>query len=346
MLFGASSENIALRQKPLFRYYTIALALVAAELTFSFLGRTGIVLYFIIFWSLVWNSFKALGTLASKTYVCLTLVPLIRIFSVALPLSNLPILYWYILISIPLFLSAFSTAKLVRFSGFDPMSVGGSQPKQLAVGGLGVVLGWIGSHLPLGRPFTFVVESQQVWMSVIVLILCTGFLEELVFRGIIYQAVKKEMGAKHAIVLVSTFNSSLYLSNLSLNQFFYVFIAVLIISVVYEKQQSLLGVSLAHGLLNITLMLTSTVLLTSTVTAATWSVNVRNPALIDLVGEIVIFTLIFLLMCKEYLPHRFQSSTIEKQKAGFLIKLLNLTILPFLFVFSYTIVVHALKFLP
>ena len=81
--------------------------------------------------------------------------------------------------------------------------------------------------------------------------------------------------------------------------------------------------------------------MTSTVTEATVVANLLNVKLIDLVGQIVIFSLIFLLISKEYLS-QFAGSPIEKQKADFLVKLPDLAILPFLFVFSYVIIVHAL----
>jgi len=344
--FRSLSQNLAVRERQAFRYFSIAIAFSVAELSFAYSGRAGILLYLFLSWILVLNGYKAVGRLASKTYICLILVPLIRIVSVALPISNLPVIYWFVLISIPLFLSTFTTARLLSIFRFDPGIVGSSLPGQLAVGCLGVIIGWAGSLLNLDKPFLFVIESQQMWLSIPTVIICTGFLEELIFRGIIYRTVEKEIGVKRAIVLVSALNASLYLSNLSITQFFYVFAAMLVFSVVYARQRSLIGVSLAHGLLNITLALNSKVLLTSTVTAATWTANVFNTALIDLVGETVIFTLIFLLMFKEYFPQRLQSSPIEKQKAGFLLKLPDLLIPSFLFVFSYIIVVHALKFIP
>ena len=82
--------------------------------------------------------------------------------------------------------------------------------------------------------------------------------------------------------------------------------------------------------------------MTSIVTEATVVANLLNAKLIDLVGQIVIFSLIFLLISKEYLSQTIDSVPIEKQKADFLVKLPDLAILPFLFVFSYVIVVHAL----
>lgn len=86
--------------------------------------------------------------------------------------------------------------------------------------------------------------------------------------------------------------------------------------------------------------------MTSTVTTAVIAANSANSGLISAVGAIIIVSLILLLMSKEYLAQFLEPAPLNKDKEenpiGFLIKLPNLAIPPFLFVFCYIIVYHAL----
>lgn len=83
--------------------------------------------------------------------------------------------------------------------------------------------------------------------------------------------------------------------------------------------------------------------MTSTVTAATAAAFGTN--LIDKVGQIIIFSLILLLIYREYLPLFIESSALEREKRAFLMRLPDLAIPSFLFVFTYIIVFHALEVL-
>lgn len=239
----------------LFWYWLFALLFAASELIFAFYFMAGTVLYLLLFGALVVKSFLQHREPEGKIYLCLTLVPLIRIFSVAMPFSNLALPFWFLIISVPLFLSSLMTA---RIAGYSPGEVGfttGNLPLQLVFAASGVVLGWFGSFLPLEIPSSSSFEPDKLWLTVIVLIVCTGFLEELIFRGIIYRAVFEQVGKDNAMILVSFLNASLSISNLSVVHFMYVFEVALILNIMYEKQRSLLGISLAHGIINITLFL-------------------------------------------------------------------------------------------
>ena len=248
-------QSVQELNKYLVQYWFAALMLAASELILALNSTAGIVLHFICFGALVLTSYKTNKDSKRILYLSYTLVPLIRIYSLAMPISELPLTYWYIIISVPLLLSAFMTVRIISFT---PQKVGLTTKKlylQLLIGIIGVPLGWVGSQLSMEIPASTSFQPQFLWLSAIVLIICTGFTEELVFRGIIYQAVLEEMDKKHAWLITSFLNASLYISNLSLVQVIYVFALAAIFTAIYNRNQNLIGISLAHGLVNITLFL-------------------------------------------------------------------------------------------
>ncbi len=312
------------------------------ELAFSSYFKIGILLYFAWFFALIIFGYKAQVVSQRNIYLALAMVPLIRIFSVAMPVSEIPLNYWYAVFSIPIFLSAFTTA---RFLGLNPEDIGLSKvklPRQIILGLLGLPLGWTGAQVFLKLPTGTSQQYPDFWLTVIILIVCTGFLEELVFRGILYQTVREQWGSRTSLVLVSFLNASLYISNLSWQQFLLVFVAAMIFTEIFRRHKSLLAVSLAHGLFNIVLYRLRTGAVASTVTTITISCNFLYTDLIDYVGGTIVFTLIFLLVSREFLPEVLAVSFLEKHQADFVAKLPDLAILPFLFVFAYIMTFHAL----
>ncbi|NLO90176.1 MAG: CPBP family intramembrane metalloprotease [Clostridia bacterium] len=66
--------------------------------------------------------------------------------------------------------------------------------------------------------------------SAVILIVCTGFLEELIFRGMIYRAAKEKMGTKQSLILVSLINAAMHISNLSFLHVVFVFLLAVLIT--------------------------------------------------------------------------------------------------------------------
>lgn len=250
-----AEEQVLQLNKYLIKYLSATLAIAAGELVFAFHPLWGTVVLFACFWALAGASYQTSRPSGRKIYLSFTLIPLMRIFSVSMPISHLPLTFWYLIISLPLFLSLLMTVKAM---GLTPKEIGLTAEKphlQLLIILLGIPLGWVGSQLSLEIPAGSLFESQPFWLSAIVLIICTGFLEELVFRGIIYRALLEELGRKQSGVLVSLCHSSLYLSSLSPVQVSYVFVVGIIFTLIYDRQKSIVGIAAAHGLLNIILLL-------------------------------------------------------------------------------------------
>jgi hypothetical protein len=125
-------------------------------------------------------------------------------------------------------------------------------PVQLLVGALGVGLG-IAEYLIL-KPDALVDELtwQQAWWPALILLVATGFGEELVFRGVMQSASAEALG-KAVIPYVAIVFAALHVGYKSAPDVAFVFLVALFFGWVVAKTGSLLGVTLSHGIANVVL---------------------------------------------------------------------------------------------
>lgn len=83
-------------------------------------------------------------------------------------------------------------------------------------------------------------------------VVCGPFVEEVIFRGILYSPYRKKYGAIGAIILTSLFFSAAH-SGYNLLQ---LFLAGVFLGLLYEKTESILSNTFAHGLANLLSILT------------------------------------------------------------------------------------------
>lgn len=188
-------------------------------------------------------------------YLALSLAPLIRIMSLSIPLIGVPPMYWYLIISLPLFAAA---AYVSKFAGFKPGDVGlvvGNLPLQLLVAFLGAPLGLVEYLILKPAPLVPELTFQLVWLPALILLVSTGFMEEFIFRGIMYRAAVETLGSWYSIIYISLIFGVLHITHRSPLDLVFVFSVALLFSIIVGFSRSLLGVSLAHGLTNIGLYL-------------------------------------------------------------------------------------------
>jgi membrane protease YdiL (CAAX protease family) len=189
-----------------------------------------------------------------RLVLCLVLAPLTRILSLALPLADFDQIYWYLIISIPLFVA---TALLVRLLGFSRQQIGLSVrkvPLQLLVALTGITFGIVEYFilrpgLPMDEP-----TWQGMFLSAMVLMICTGFAEELIFRGLLQRTSVQVLG-RFGLLYVAILFAVLHIGYRSAADVAFVFCVALLFGWVAEATWSLVGVTLAHGLTNIVLFL-------------------------------------------------------------------------------------------
>jgi hypothetical protein len=95
---------------------------------------------------------------------------------------------------------------------------------------------------------------KQAWLPALILLVFTGFLEELIFRGVLQYTALQQLG-RAGVIYVSAVYAVLYLGYRSVLNIFFVFSVALIFAWFVWRSGSILGVSLSHGLANVTLYL-------------------------------------------------------------------------------------------
>jgi len=230
-------------------------AVTAAEvLTAFFEPRAGLVLHGILLLVLLLHTALSWEQPTHQLLLTLAFAPLIRLLSLSLPLAGFPLIYWYFITSVPLFVAVFMAMRTLQFTW---RSVGVNLRAlllQLVVGLSGVLFGYMEYHIlrpaPLAEAFTW----QQLWLPALILLLSTGFLEELIFRGLLQRATQDSLGP-FCVPYVAAIFAVLHVGYKSLLDVVFVFGVALFFGYVVHKTESILGVSLAHGLTNIVLFL-------------------------------------------------------------------------------------------
>lgn len=235
-----------------FFLWMYAFAITAAEIvTAYFEPLHGIVCHVIILLALLAHASLAYRQPVNTVYMALSLAPMIRIASLSMPLVGVPPMYWYLVISLPLFAAA---ASVMRIAVFKPGEVGlaaGNLPIQAMVAFLGVPLGLIEYFILKPPPLAPELTFQYVWLPAVILLVSTGFLEELIFRGVMYRAAVDSLGSRYSIVYISFIFAMLHITHRSPLDLLFVFGVALLFSFAFVLFKSILGVSLDHGLTNI-----------------------------------------------------------------------------------------------
>ena len=238
------------------------LAITAAEAVTVFVQPVwGIVCHIVILVSVLLHSAIASESRLQQLVLSLALVPLVRIISLAMPLSNIPQIWWYPIIYASLLAAAIM---VVRILGYRAGDVGLSFrlfPAQVAVALSGLMFGVAEYFILTPEPMIIELTWQEVWLPSLIFLVCTGFVEEFIFRGVLQRTA---VGAFEGwgIVYVSLLFATVHLIHYSevgltgiLIDIGFVFAVALFFGWVVKKTGSLSGVTLAHGITNILLYL-------------------------------------------------------------------------------------------
>jgi membrane protease YdiL (CAAX protease family) len=186
--------------------------------------------------------------------LALTLAPLIRLLSLSLPLTRLPQIAWYPIVSVPLLLAAWVVIRQIGAARRELGLTLGNLPLQLVLTGAGLALGAV-EYMILQPQTLFATFSWGAFLlASLILLVATGFTEELLFRGLL-QTVAQPVLGRQAIVYVSLLFAVLHVGYLSLVDVLFVFAVGWAFGFVVRMGGSILGVTLAHGLTNIMLFL-------------------------------------------------------------------------------------------
>ena len=231
------------------------LAITAAEAVTVFVQPVwGIACHAIVLVAVIMHSALAGDYRYRHLLLSLALVPLVRIISLCMPLVNIPQIWWYPIIYAPLLVAAIA---VVRILGYRAREVGlsfSSFPVQLAVGLSGLLFGVIEYFILAPEPMVIEFTWQGVWLPALIFLVCTGFVEEFIFRGVLQRTATEVFGWR-GIIYVSLVFAVLHIGFLSWIDVVFVLFVALFFGWVVKKTGSLFGVALAHGITNIVLYL-------------------------------------------------------------------------------------------
>ena len=241
---------------------TAYLLLVAcAELLTIYNPKAGIALHAVILFTLLLHSGmesdkdKNLSTFL----MALVLAPLIRILSLSMPFIHFSRISGFLLISIPIFVAIFTC---MWVQGLRPKDIGLSlsklkrTPIEAGVILLAIPIGIIEYLILKPAPLPGLGSGAADFIAAsLIFIACTGFLEELAFRGLLQYNAIKLMNRGWGILFVSTIFGVLHVGNLALLDCVLAFSIGVLFSVVREKTGSIYGISVSHGSINIILFL-------------------------------------------------------------------------------------------
>ena len=235
--------------------YLLALAIAETLNTLS-APRAGLILHGLVLVALLLQASLSFTKRENRFLIILALVPLIRLLSLALPLYYFPPIYWFAVVGVPLSIATFLGA---RFTGLKGNMIGlrlpwREIPIQLLIGVMGLGFGLI-EYLIL-RPDPLVAELRwdSIWLPILILLVFTGLLEEVIFRGMLQSTATQHLG-RVGVLYVAVLFAVLHFGYHSLLNVLFVFAVALLFGMVAQRSGTLVGVSISHGLTNVSLYL-------------------------------------------------------------------------------------------
>lgn len=252
-------------RKVIYLSLLISLAVILAELTTTFLSPSlGMVLHSVVLVSLIavaslsrgsshfnpWGLGSGGPKIFSNFLLAASIVPLIRIFTLAMPFWFFPEVTWYLIAALPMLAGV---VFLARYQGLGAESLGltlNRLPIQIAVGLTGVGFGLAEYFILKPDPLVGSLAFGEIIIPILILVLGTGFVEELCFRGVILSNAVEGLGEWPGLLFVSLVYAGLHIGN-SIPDALFVFPIGLFFGLVVLQTRSILGVTLSHGVTNI-----------------------------------------------------------------------------------------------
>lgn len=233
--------------------YFVAI-LIAEALVVFIEPWAGLSCYWIL---LSYSIIQAVFTFDNKIHdflLGLSLIPLIRIISISLPLIKVPQLFWFPIIYLPLLAASLATMRVLGLRREQVYLVKGLEPQLQVLLGIfmGFLIGMLEYWILKPEPLVSSLSFEQIWLPVLILISTTGFVEELIFRGILQRLAETVMGFA-GIIYISVIFAVLHLGFYSVLDIVFVFLVAVIFGITAKTTGSLLTVTLAHGIANILL---------------------------------------------------------------------------------------------
>ncbi len=226
-----------------------------AELATSLVSlASGMLAHTLLLFLLLLRSGMSEQGVERRITLALTLAPMIRLLSLSLPLLYIPRLAWYPAVAVPLMVATWLIVRQLKLTRADVGWRPGNLLLQIAIMGGGFGLGYAEYLILKPAPMLPAFSWSAFLIAGLTLTLSTGLVEEVIFRGVLQSLALPALG-RSALLYVSLLFAVLHIGYLSVIDVVFVFAVGLLFAYVVKWGGSILGVSLAHGLTNITLFL-------------------------------------------------------------------------------------------
>jgi membrane protease YdiL (CAAX protease family) len=231
------------------------LGIVVAELLITFAPVTlGLLAHSLLLVTLLVHASRVRGKAKRAFLMSMAFAPLIRILSLSLPMASIPIIYWYLITSVPLFAALIVAARTLGFSWHRLGLNLRGWPLQLAIGLTGIAFGIVEYHILEPQPLAEGLTLSYLWRPALILMVSTGLLEEMIFRGLLQRTSIDSLG-RWGLFYVPLLFAVLHIGYMLFVDVVFVFFVGLFFTWIVWRTRSLLGVTVAHGLTNIVLFL-------------------------------------------------------------------------------------------
>jgi membrane protease YdiL (CAAX protease family) len=188
---------------------------------------------------------------AARMLSVLALAPMVRVLDLMMPQSFVEPLWRFPLVNLPLIIAVFIT---IRTLGLRRQEVGlqlGFLPVQLLIVLSGPAVGIIEHRIIQPQALAGSFEWPEILLPILILMIFTGFSEELMFRGLLQNAVIPVLGPLGGITYVALIFGAFHFGWQSPGDVLFVSVAAWVWGWLAWRTRSILGVCLAHGLANV-----------------------------------------------------------------------------------------------
>ncbi len=190
-----------------------------------------------------------------RLLLAISFAPLIRLVSLSIPLTAIDQIYWYLITGFPLIISGYVTMQAMNYTWRDVAMTGGRFWVQMGIASTGIIFGFMEYAILQPEPFIDINRISDIVVPALILIIGTGFFEEFVFRGIMQRAAIDAAGDAFGLLYVAAVFAVLHIGYRSFEDLVFVFSAGLMWGIAAYRTNSIVGVTLAHGLTNVTLFI-------------------------------------------------------------------------------------------
>lgn len=228
----------------------------AAEIIVAYNNvELGLILEIVILFALLINLSTSESSNFSNLLRAMMVLPMIRIIGLTIPIMQIEHLYWFPIVAIPLFAASYTLIRTQRLNRKKIGLILGNVPVQLIIALSGVILGFTEYLILRPQPLISSFTLETVLIASVILVISTGFAEELLFRGILQRNAENVVGNLFGLLYASLLFTALHVGWHSSLDLLFVFGVAMFYGYAFQKTRSLLGVTLSHGVSNTFLFL-------------------------------------------------------------------------------------------